>query len=116
MAMPGVSQSMNSIGDKAAIVGIGQTPFSRSLGRSEFDMAVEAIFNACADAGISPRQIDGVRREIDRDKAGLQQMFSQRDGNCTRTGADVGDAQSRRAIGKMFQCIFDQTFCFRAGD
>ena len=27
---------MNAIGVEAAIVGIGQTPFSRSLGRSEF--------------------------------------------------------------------------------
>src|SRR5216117_3069112 len=53
---------MNAIGDKAAIVGIGQTPFSRSLGRSEFDMAIEAIFAACDDAGISPRAIDGVVR------------------------------------------------------
>jgi len=53
---------MNAIGDKAAIVGIGQTPFSRSLGRSEFDMAIEAIFAACEDAGISPRAIDGVVR------------------------------------------------------
>ena len=53
---------MNAIGDKAAIVGIGQTPFSRSLGRSEFDMAIEAIFAACDDAGVSPRAIDGVVR------------------------------------------------------
>jgi len=53
---------MNAIGDKAAIVGIGQTPFSRSLGRSEFDMAIEAIGAACDDAGISPRAIDGVVR------------------------------------------------------
>ncbi len=53
---------MNAIGDKAAIVGIGQTPFSRSLGRSEFDMAIEAIFAACDDAGISPRAVDGVVR------------------------------------------------------
>jgi acetyl-CoA acetyltransferase len=53
---------VNAIGDKAAIVGIGQTPFSRSLGRSEFDMAIEAIFAACDDAGISPRAIDGVVR------------------------------------------------------
>jgi acetyl-CoA acetyltransferase len=52
----------NAIGDKAAIVGIGQTPFSRSLGRAEFDMAIEAIFAACDDAGISPRAIDGVVR------------------------------------------------------
>jgi acetyl-CoA acetyltransferase len=48
--------------DRAAIVGIGQTPFSKSLGRSEPDMAIEAILAACDDAGISPREIDGTVR------------------------------------------------------
>ena len=51
-----------TIRDRAAVAGIGQTPYAKSLGRSEYDMAVEAIWNACADAGISPRQIDGVVR------------------------------------------------------
>jgi acetyl-CoA acetyltransferase len=53
---------MDLIRDKAAIAGIGQTPFSKGLGRSEYDMAVEAIWNACEDAGISPREIDGLVR------------------------------------------------------
>jgi acetyl-CoA acetyltransferase len=54
------------IRDRAAIVGIGQTPFGKSLGRSEYDMAVEAILAACADAGITPRDIDGtVRYDMD---------------------------------------------------
>ena len=53
---------MHPVSDKAAIVGIGQTPFSKGLGRSEYDMAVEAIFGACDDAGISPREIDGLVR------------------------------------------------------
>jgi acetyl-CoA acetyltransferase len=51
-----------TIRDKAAIVGIGQTPFAKHLGRSELDMAIEAILAACADAGISPRAIDGIVR------------------------------------------------------
>jgi acetyl-CoA acetyltransferase len=51
-----------SIRDRAAIVGIGQTPFARSLGRSEYDMALEAILAACADAGIAPSEIDGTVR------------------------------------------------------
>jgi acetyl-CoA acetyltransferase len=54
--------SATSIRDRTAIVGIGQTPFSRNLGRSEFDMALEAILAACADAGIDPRAIDGTVR------------------------------------------------------
>ena len=51
-----------SIRDRAAIVGIGQTPFARQLGRTEYDMALEAVLAACADAGISPRDIDGTVR------------------------------------------------------
>ena len=50
------------IQDRAAIAGIGRTPYGKALGRSEVDMAFEAIFDACEDAGISPREIDGIVR------------------------------------------------------
>ncbi len=66
---------MNRLRDQAAIVGIGQTPYSKSLGRSEFDMAVEAILAACADAGIAPREIDGVVR-YDMDSTDEEQLLS----------------------------------------
>ncbi len=65
----------NSIRDQAAIAGIGQTEFSKGLGRSEFDMAVEAIGAACADAGISPRDIDGVVR-YDMENVDEEQLIS----------------------------------------
>ena len=45
------------IRDAAAIVGIGQTPFAKSLGRSEPEMAVDVIWAACEDAGLSPREM-----------------------------------------------------------
>ena len=54
--------SAPTIRDRAAIVGIGQTAFGKALGRSEYDMALEAILSACADAGLSPRDIDGAVR------------------------------------------------------
>src|SRR5439155_1187596 len=58
--------SAPTIRDRAAIVGIGQTAFGKALGRSEYDMALEAILAACADAGLSPRDIDGtVRYDMD---------------------------------------------------
>jgi acetyl-CoA acetyltransferase len=66
---------MNELRDQAAIVGIGQTPYSKGLGRSEFDMAVEAILAACADAGISPREIDGVVR-YDMESTDEEQLLS----------------------------------------
>jgi acetyl-CoA acetyltransferase len=46
--------------DKAAIVGIGQTEFSKNSGRSELRLAVEAVSKAVADAGLEPADIDGL--------------------------------------------------------
>ena len=66
---------MNAIRDQAAIVGIGQTPFSKGLGRSEFDMAVEAVHAACADAGIAPHDVDGVVR-YDMETTDEEQLLS----------------------------------------
>ena len=50
---------MSAIGD-TAIVGIGQTEFSKHSGRSELQLASEAIVAAIADAGLTPADIDGV--------------------------------------------------------
>jgi acetyl-CoA acetyltransferase len=46
--------------DQAAIVGIGQTEFSKNSGRSDLQLACEAVRNAIADAGLLPSQIDGM--------------------------------------------------------
>jgi len=54
--------SERTIRDQAAVVGIGQSKFGKSLGLSEYEMAVEAIWNACDDAGLSPREIDAIVR------------------------------------------------------
>lgn len=66
---------MTSIRDKAAIVGIGQTRFAKRLEQSELEMAVEAIWNACGDAGIAPNQIDGVVR-YDMEQIDEEQLFA----------------------------------------
>src|SRR5579883_2384950 len=42
-----------------AIVGIGQTEFSKNSGRSELQLALEAGKAAIEDAGLSPAEIDG---------------------------------------------------------
>jgi acetyl-CoA acetyltransferase len=46
--------------DAAAIVGIGQTEFSKFSGRSELQLAAEAVRAALADAGIHPSEVDGM--------------------------------------------------------
>lgn len=50
----------NGLGNRAAIVGIGATEFSKASGRSELRLAVEATRAAIDDAGLSPREIDGM--------------------------------------------------------
>ena len=50
---------MTHLLNRTAIVGIGQTEFSKNSGRSELQLALEASKAALADAGLSPRDIDG---------------------------------------------------------
>lgn len=45
---------------QAAIVGIGQTEFSRNSGRSEQQLAAEAVLAALRDAGLTPADVDGM--------------------------------------------------------
>lgn len=49
-----------SLGGKAAIAGIGQTEFSKASGRSELQLACEAVKSALDDAGLAPRDVDGM--------------------------------------------------------
>ena len=55
-----VTRKGNSVGGKAAIVGIGATEFSKDSGRSEMSLASEAVAAAIADAGLTPADIDGM--------------------------------------------------------
>jgi acetyl-CoA acetyltransferase len=49
-----------SLKDKAAIVGIGQLPFSKNIGRPEETTALEASKLALEDAGLKPSDVDGM--------------------------------------------------------
>lgn len=49
-----------SIFERAAVAGIGQTEFSKASGRSELQLACEASIAALADAGLAPRDVDGL--------------------------------------------------------
>ena len=53
---------METLKDKAAIVGVGHTEYSKDSGRSEMSLAVEAIASAVADAGLKPSDIDGIAK------------------------------------------------------
>src|SRR5215468_8982778 len=52
--------------DRSAIVGFALTPFAKKRDRSELSAGCEAIKLALDDAGLSPRDVDGmVRYEIE---------------------------------------------------
>lgn len=50
----------DSIRDRCAIVGIGQTDFSKDSGRTEAKLAAQAIVAAATDAGLDVSEIDGL--------------------------------------------------------
>ncbi len=52
--------AMKTLKDKYCIVGVGETEYSRHSGRSTRAMAVEAIRNAMADAGLGREGVDGM--------------------------------------------------------
>ena len=56
----GTRRARGVIGGAAAIAGIGATEFSKNSGRSELRLAAEAARAALADAGLSPREVDGL--------------------------------------------------------
>jgi acetyl-CoA acetyltransferase len=51
---------MSMLRDAAAIVGIGQTEFSKLSGRSELQLAAEAVKAALDDSGLRPSDVDGM--------------------------------------------------------
>ena len=65
----------------AAIAGIGQTEFSKESGRSELQLAAECSLAACQDAGVDPRDIDGmITFTIDNsDEIGLARCLGVKD-------------------------------------
>jgi len=46
--------------NEAAIIGIGQTEFSKNSGRSEMQLACEAVSAALDDCGVKPEEVDGL--------------------------------------------------------
>ncbi|MCZ6788878.1 MAG: lipid-transfer protein [Chloroflexi bacterium] len=111
----------NAIRDRAAIVGIGETEFSWDSGKSELQLASEAIKNACDDAGISPHDIDGmVRYDSDNN---TETMLVQALGIKTLRhwesiafGGGAGNATVGHAAAAIAAGYCNYAVCFRAGN
>ena len=56
-----------TIRNKAAIVGVAQTEFSKNSGRSTLHMALEAILAALADCGLQPKDVDAIVKMTSND-------------------------------------------------
>jgi acetyl-CoA acetyltransferase len=72
----------------AQIVGVGESAYSRGTDRSEWELAVEAVTRALADAGLAPGDVDGlVRYSYDNvDEAMLVRSLGLRIGYYSQTG------------------------------
>ncbi|MFT4585082.1 MAG: acetyl-CoA acetyltransferase [Gammaproteobacteria bacterium] len=51
---------MINLCDKAAVSGVGETAYTRETDRSQLSLTLEAALNATLDAGLDPKDIDGV--------------------------------------------------------
>ena len=112
---------LNNIRDKAAIVGVGETEFSWDSGRSELQLAAEAIKAACDDAGISPHEIDGiVRYEMDsNNETMLVQSLGIRNlrhWEAIAFGGGAGNATVAHAAGAISSGYCNYVVCFRAAN
>lgn len=47
---------------EAAIVGIGQTAYAKALEPTAWELAIQAVLDACADAGVDVADVDGMCR------------------------------------------------------
>src|SRR5262245_23515094 len=88
---------------KAAIVGVGWTPFSRDSGATVADLAVRCTLEALADAGLSTSDVDGLLSYAMNDSVpvlglarslGLKSLRWHQDmfGGGTQTASILGDA------------------------
>jgi acetyl-CoA acetyltransferase len=107
------------LANKAAIVGIGATEFSKESGRSELRLAVEAITAALADAGIDRSEVDGLctytmdnnpEIEVFRNIGGKQLKFFSR----IHYGGGAACAPVMQAAMAVATGVAEVVVCYRA--
>ena len=121
MAQTIIPADSNGIRDKAAIVGIGETEFSWNSGRSELQLASEAIKAACDDAGIAPQDIDGlVRYDMESNHETLLTQSlgikNLRHWESVSYGGGAGNATIGHAAAAIAAGYANYVVCFRAAN
>jgi len=105
--------------DRAAIVGIGATEFSKDSGRSELQLAVEAIKAALDDAGLGTHEVDGLSTftmdnnpeiEVFRNIGGRELKFFSR----IEYGGGGACAPVHQAAMAVHSGVADVVVCYRA--
>jgi acetyl-CoA acetyltransferase len=104
---------------RAAIAGIGQTEFSKESGRTELQLACEAVLAAINDAGLDPADVDGLvtftmdtseEMEVAR-SLGMREisMFT-----CVPYGGGASAAVVMHAAMAVATGVADNVICYRA--
>jgi len=110
---------MSRLRDRAAIVGIGATEFSKDSGRSELRLAVEAVKAALDDAGLRPSDVDGMATytmdnnpeiEVNRSLGGGDLRFFSR----THFGGGAACAPILHAAMAVATGVCNVAVCYRA--
>jgi 17-hydroxy-3-oxo-4-pregnene-20-carboxyl-CoA lyase len=116
---PAIQRLASELRDKAAIVGIGATEFSKRSGRSELRLAVEAVSAALDDAGLRPEDVDGMATytmddnpeiEVNRYLGGGDLKFFAR----THYGGGAACAPVMHAAMAVATGVCDVVVCYRA--
>jgi acetyl-CoA acetyltransferase len=114
-----VKERASDLKDRAAIVGIGATEFSKHSGRSELRLAIEAVMAALADAGLEPKDVDGYTTfsmdnnpaiEINRSIGGGDLRFFSR----VHYGGGAACATVMQAAMAVATGVADTVVCYRA--